>query len=337
MVRRFREPARGSNSFSNPEGWLSDFADMIALPFAAPDFKIQKCSNHFQWLAEPLTSDEIQATLQLCNNSSAGLDGIKFNLLLKNLPDRGKEMLLELYSQIFSAETCPESWRETKVVSILKPGKVRKLFEKMICTRLDYWAEEFEILSPSQFGFRKGDSWLSFSVEFRYTHLFRAEKENIGGILGYLWGIRKCVDRCPLWQFMRPPAAIGDGSHSVGSAAPKEFDFLSNCLNGLKVWKFDLDKLKEQFFYLLQQNILIKTIWSSTIFIWCAHKPNIRDFFFKIFNTFNFFKFFKILIAWTGLISSLIYTSGFIVQRIRESLQKSLDAVSVFYPIWAFP
>jgi hypothetical protein len=26
----------------------------------------------------------------------------------------------------------------------------------MICTRLDYWAEKFEILSPSQFGFRKG-------------------------------------------------------------------------------------------------------------------------------------------------------------------------------------
>jgi hypothetical protein len=81
-------------------------------------------------------------------------------------------MLLEIYNQIFSARTCPESLRETKVVSILKPGKelndansyrpisllscVRKLFKKMICTRLDYWAEKFEIRSPSQFGFRKG-------------------------------------------------------------------------------------------------------------------------------------------------------------------------------------
>jgi hypothetical protein len=108
---------------------------------------------------ESLSSDEMQAALQLCNNSSAGLDGIKFNLL-KNLPDRGKEMLLAIYNQIFSAGM--ESWRETKGVSILKPGKkpnnansyrpisllscVRKLFEKMICTRLDYWAEKFEIL-----------------------------------------------------------------------------------------------------------------------------------------------------------------------------------------------
>jgi hypothetical protein len=28
--------------------------------------------------------------------------------------------------------------------------------EKTVCTRLDYWAEKFEILSPLQFGFRKG-------------------------------------------------------------------------------------------------------------------------------------------------------------------------------------
>jgi hypothetical protein len=76
---------------------------------------------------------------------SAGLDGIKFNLL-KNLPDMRKEMLLEIYNQIFSAGTCPESWKEIKVISILTPGKepnnansyrpislllcVRKLFEK---------------------------------------------------------------------------------------------------------------------------------------------------------------------------------------------------------------
>jgi hypothetical protein len=36
-----------------------------------------------------VTSDEMQAALQLCNNSSAGLDGNKFNLL-KNLPGMGK-------------------------------------------------------------------------------------------------------------------------------------------------------------------------------------------------------------------------------------------------------
>jgi hypothetical protein len=63
MARRLRDPVRGSNSFSNPEGWLSDFADMLAPPFAAPDFSIPECSNRFQWLAGPLTSDEMQAAL----------------------------------------------------------------------------------------------------------------------------------------------------------------------------------------------------------------------------------------------------------------------------------
>jgi hypothetical protein len=53
----------------------------------------------------------------------------------------------------------PDSWLKTKVVPILKPTKdpeildsyrpisllpcVRKLLEKMLCIRLDYWAEKY--------------------------------------------------------------------------------------------------------------------------------------------------------------------------------------------------
>jgi Reverse transcriptase (RNA-dependent DNA polymerase) len=33
---------------------------------------------------------------------------------------------------------------------------MRKLMEKIICTRIDYWAERFDIHSPSQYGLRKG-------------------------------------------------------------------------------------------------------------------------------------------------------------------------------------
>jgi hypothetical protein len=32
----------------------------------------------------------------------------------------------------------------------------RKMFERIILTRLEYWAETYEILSPTQYGFRKG-------------------------------------------------------------------------------------------------------------------------------------------------------------------------------------
>jgi hypothetical protein len=101
------------------------------------------------------------------------------------------------------------------------------------------------------------------------------------------------------------------------------------------VWKFDLNKLLiEQFFNLQQQNILIKTIvCSSIIYIWCAHKLNIRDFFFQNFNTFNFFQFFKILIAWTGLISSLfrLWTQATSLRCFSNSTSHS---VRTLWSIW---
>jgi hypothetical protein len=73
--------------------------------------------------------------------------------------------------ELLTAEI-PDSWFRTKVVPILKPGKdpelsesyrpisllpcARKILERMLCNRLDYWAEKNDILSPSQYGFQKG-------------------------------------------------------------------------------------------------------------------------------------------------------------------------------------
>jgi hypothetical protein len=92
--------------------------------------------------------------------------------MLKNLPKQAKIFLLEIYNDILLTGVVPDSWQKTKIIPILKPGKSadnadfyrpisllscnRKLFEKIIFTRLDYWAERFELLSPTQFGFRKG-------------------------------------------------------------------------------------------------------------------------------------------------------------------------------------
>lgn len=66
----------------------------------------------------------------------------------------------------------PPEWRQVKVIAIQKPGKpasdhnsyrpiamlscLRKLLEKMILSRLDHWVESNNMLSSTQFGFRKG-------------------------------------------------------------------------------------------------------------------------------------------------------------------------------------
>jgi hypothetical protein len=96
-------------SFSNPNNWLSDFTYKVA----------PECSLRFCWLANSFNLDELLADLLICNNSSAGLDEIKFNLL-KNLPEVGKHTLLEIFNEVLSTGNFSGVWREKKVVSILK-------------------------------------------------------------------------------------------------------------------------------------------------------------------------------------------------------------------------
>jgi Na+-translocating ferredoxin:NAD+ oxidoreductase RnfE subunit len=80
--------------------------------------------------------------------------------------------LLGIINEIMGTGMILESWLRKKVVPILNPRKDlelldsyspisllpcgRKLLERMLCTRLDYWAEKYDVLSSSQYGFRKG-------------------------------------------------------------------------------------------------------------------------------------------------------------------------------------
>jgi hypothetical protein len=69
-----------------------------------------------------------------------------------------KLCLLDIYNDILATGVVLQSWHREKVVPIVKPGKDpllsgsykpisllacgRKLMEKMICTRLNFWAEK---------------------------------------------------------------------------------------------------------------------------------------------------------------------------------------------------
>jgi hypothetical protein len=91
--------------------------------------------------------------------------------MFKFLPEEAKRYLLGIFNEIMSTGMIPESWLTIKVVPILKPRKnpelsdsyrpislllcARKLLENMLCTRLNYWAEKYDVLSSSQYGFRK--------------------------------------------------------------------------------------------------------------------------------------------------------------------------------------
>jgi hypothetical protein len=153
----FREfPHQGGSDSFGP--------DKKAPPFVAPYFEIMECSGRIGYLAETFSMNELFAAIQLTNNSSPGLDGIKF-IHLKQLSTSSRFFNLNLFNEFFKTGCCPLAWIATKVVSLLKPGRepndpnsyrpisllscLRKLYEKMICTRLDHWAERFDVISKS--------------------------------------------------------------------------------------------------------------------------------------------------------------------------------------------
>jgi hypothetical protein len=100
----------------DPEIWLPGFASRVAADVVPPGFDLPK---GFSWLMDPLFLDELEAALDLCNNSCPGSDGLRF----KALHPEAKLCLLDIYNDILRTGVVPESWYRTKVVPILKPGK----------------------------------------------------------------------------------------------------------------------------------------------------------------------------------------------------------------------
>jgi hypothetical protein len=157
-----------------PDSWLPGFASRIAPDFVPNQYHVPNGggSTKFGWLTDAYTMDEFEGSLDQCNNSTPPvLDGIKF-VMFKFLPKEAKWYLLGIFNEIMGTGMIPGSWLRTKVMPILKPRKdrelsdsyrpisllpcARKLLEKMLCTRLDSWAIKCDVLSSSQYGFRKG-------------------------------------------------------------------------------------------------------------------------------------------------------------------------------------
>lgn len=116
---------------------------------------------------------ELELALSLARDTAPGVDQVKSSMLV-NLPPEAKTTLLDLYNEAFNDSKVPSCWNLVRVIGLKKPGKdakqpeswrplcmlscVRKVYERMLLNRLEYWAETNGILSENQFAFRKGRS-----------------------------------------------------------------------------------------------------------------------------------------------------------------------------------
>ena len=105
----------------------------------------------------------------LKNNKSPGPDKIT-NEMLQHLGPIAKAKLLEIYNNSWKKGQVPQIWKEANMMPVHKPGKKRneassyrpisltscigKTMERMINTRLSWYLESNNIITPEQAGFR---------------------------------------------------------------------------------------------------------------------------------------------------------------------------------------
>ncbi|KAK2707171.1 hypothetical protein QYM36_015003, partial [Artemia franciscana] len=78
--------------------------------------------NNTQPQMEPFTIDELETAIKKIRPGAPGPDQIH-NLMLKNLPEEGKNILLILFNKSIKEGYTPKEWRKTTIIPIPKTGK----------------------------------------------------------------------------------------------------------------------------------------------------------------------------------------------------------------------
>ena len=158
--------------FSNLQNNLSTAQDRESEDFCLiSDLDTDDCN--FEELDRPITAQEIERVIRsLKNNKSCGIDQLLNEYFIESF-DILSAHLVDLFNAILSSGVFPKQWSEGTIVPLFKkndPNDVNnyrgitlvscfsKLFTGVLNNRLSNWAENNNILSDSQFGFRKGCS-----------------------------------------------------------------------------------------------------------------------------------------------------------------------------------
>ena len=161
----YKNSERSVNNYTIDDPKMKEVIDKLKSP---PDKmnipKIPDITNGI--LDKEITKTEYYENLKLLKSKSApGSENLSNDILL-NLPEIVHEQLIIVFNRMQNEGVYPEQWREYLVILIPKPqGKgyrpialaqnTMKLFESIIKTRIDWFAENNYLIPKSQNGFRK--------------------------------------------------------------------------------------------------------------------------------------------------------------------------------------
>jgi len=130
-------------------------------------------SNNSESYNQPFSLSELMESLNKAHDTSTGPDDIHYQFL-KHLPEPSLTVLLEIFNDLWITGNVPKIWKEATAIPIPKPGKdnadptnyrpisltscVCKTMERMINSRLVWYLESNNLISPFQSGFRYGRS-----------------------------------------------------------------------------------------------------------------------------------------------------------------------------------
>ena len=127
-----------------------------------------KSSNNEDY-NKPFNLDELKDAISKSHDTATGPDEIHYQML-KHLPPKSLQTLLDIFNDMWETGKFPESWELATIIPIPKPGKdhaeptnyrpialtscLCKTLERMINTRLVWYLEFNNLISPVQSGFR---------------------------------------------------------------------------------------------------------------------------------------------------------------------------------------
>lgn len=120
-------------------------------------------------LDSPISPSELENAIGI-RDTSPGNDNISYSMI-RNLPDNGKFILLQLFNEFYEHGFVPHQWRDISMVAIPKSGRdinnvsslrpismmscLCKVFHKILNNRLEWYCEKNNIFSNFTTGFRK--------------------------------------------------------------------------------------------------------------------------------------------------------------------------------------
>lgn len=164
---------------------------------------------------ENFTMGELLYVLGKVRGSSAGPDGIKYEMI-QHMSPTNKLKLLDFYNFLWESHSFPDEWSHAITIPVHKPGKdlksassyrpialtnvLCKVMERLVNRRLCKYLEKNNLLHPMQFGFRTNRSTIHNLLFLEHDIKKSLAHDNF--TIAVFLDIEKAFDMAPRWGIL---------------------------------------------------------------------------------------------------------------------------------------